>query len=111
MWFLSKVLISALIIAFVSWLAGKKPVLAGFIVALPLVSMLAIIFSYIEYRDTEKINQFAVSILVALPLTLFFFVPFLLNKWIKLNFSLTYLLGLALLLLAYCVHKLLFKLS
>lgn len=111
MWFLTKVLISAFIIAFASWLAGKKPVLAGFIVALPLVSMLAILFSYIEYRDAGKMHQFAVSILVALPLTVSFFVPFLINKWIKVNFSVTYLLGIVCLLLAYCAHKILFKVN
>jgi len=111
MWFLTKVLISGFIIAFASWLAGKKPVLAGFIVALPLVSMLAILFSYIEYRDAGKVHQFVVSILVALPLSLSFFVPFLINKWIKVDFSVTYLLGIVCLLLAYCVHKLLFKMN
>jgi len=35
MFFIVKILISALLIAFASWLAGKKPVLAGFIIALP----------------------------------------------------------------------------
>ncbi|MBI3999480.1 MAG: hypothetical protein HY351_02595, partial [Candidatus Omnitrophica bacterium] len=52
--FLVKLLISSLIIAFVSWLAGKQSILAGFVVALPLVSMLAILFSYLEYRDMDK---------------------------------------------------------
>ena len=107
--FLIKVLISAILIAFASWLAGRQTILAGFIIALPLVSMLAILFSYLEYRDMGKVNQFAVSILVAVPLSLAFFIPFLLNKWFRMNFISTYLFGIACLALAYWGHQLIFR--
>ena len=109
MFFSGKILISALLIAFASWLAGKKPVLAGFIVALPLASMLALIFAYVEHHNMEKINKFAVSVLVAVPLSLTFFIPFLFNKWLKLNFALSFLAGLTFLVLAYFVHSTLLK--
>ena len=107
--FAIKAIMSGIIIAFASWLAGKKPILAGFIVALPLVSILSIVLSYMEYRDMEKINQFALSILVAIPLSLFFFVPFVLNKWLKMNFPFTLALGIGCLALAYFLHRLIFK--
>src|SRR5690606_4868662 len=45
-WPVAKVLISACLIAFASWLSNKKPELAGFIIALPLTSLLALGFSY-----------------------------------------------------------------
>ena len=109
--FAIKVILSGIVIAFASWLAGKKPVLAGFIIALPLASMLAIIFSYAQYKDMAKINQFAVSILVAVPLSLTFFIPFLLNKWLKLSFAWTYLFAIGCVLIAYSVHRLIFKLA
>ena len=109
MTFLIRTVISALLIASVSMLAGKRPALAGFIIALPLTSMLAILFSYVQYKDMAKINQFAESILVAVPLSLVFFVPFLLNKWLKLNFIPTYFLALACLTAAYFLHQLIFK--
>ena len=109
MLFAIKTIMSGIVIAFASWLAGKKPVLAGFIVALPLVSILSIVWSYLEYRDMDKINQFAISILVAVPLSLFFFVPFVLNKWLKMNFPLTLALGMGCLALAYFLHSLLFR--
>ena len=109
MGFIVKALASGAIIAFAGWLAGKRPVLAGFIIALPLMSMLAILFSYLEYKDMGKINQFALSILVAVPLSLFFFVPFLLNKWLKLNFTATYSLAIGCVLAAYALHSLIFK--
>ena len=109
MFFVLKILISASVIAFVSWLSGKRPVLAGFITALPLVTMLAMIFSYWQYRDMDKINQFAASILVAIPLSLTFFIPFVLNRWLKMNFALTYSLAIVCLALSYGVHRFLMK--
>lgn len=109
MFFAAKIFISAFIIAFASWLAGKKPILAGFIIALPLVSILSIILAYLEHHDMEKINQFAVSIFAAIPLSLLFFVPFLLNRWIKLNFTLSFSLGIVLLAGAYFIHSAILK--
>ncbi len=105
MWFGVKVILSALIIASTSWLAGRKPVLAGFLIASPVTSMLGILFAYVQYRDMAKVNEFAVSILIAVPLSLLFFVPFVLNKWIKLNFPMTYILGVGLLALGYLIHS------
>ncbi len=102
--FLLKVVLSAAIIVFASWLAGKNPILAGFIIALPLMSVLSIFFSYWQYRDMDKINQFAVSILVAVPLSLTFFIPFVLNKWLKMGFVLTYGLAIGCLAAAYLLH-------
>lgn len=104
MFFACKIILSGIVIAFASWLAGRKPILAGFIIALPLMSMLSIIFTYVQYKDMDKINQFAVSILFAVPLSLAFFVPFILNKWVKLNFATTYCFALACLTGAYLLH-------
>ena len=108
-WFLTKSLLSGLLIAFASWLAGRRPILAGFIIALPLMSILSIFFSYLEYRDMAKINQFAVSILAAVPLSLSFFIPFLLNRWLKMGFPLTFALALGSVALAYLAHSLIVK--
>ena len=107
--FLVKTLISGLVIAFSSWLAGRKPVLAGFIVALPLVSILSVVLSYWEYRDMEEINRFAVSILVAVPLSLTFFIPFVFNRWFKMSFPITFALAIGCLALAYGAHHWFFK--
>lgn len=101
MLFVIKTIAAGMIIAFTSWLAGRKPVLAGLIVALPLLSMLSILFSYAEYRNMQKINEFAVSILIAVPLSLVFFLPFLLNRWLKMNFFISFSLGVAFICLAY----------
>lgn len=109
MWFVAKIILSGVVIAAASWLAGRRPVLAGFLIALPIMSMLSILFSYLEFKDMEKINQFAVSILAAVPLSLFFFVPFLLNRWLKLGFAATYFLAISCVAAAYFIHAVLFK--
>lgn len=50
-WVFVKVGIAAGVITFASWLAGKKPELAGFIIALPIASLIALVFSYMEHKD------------------------------------------------------------
>jgi hypothetical protein len=105
MWFIVKIFFSAFVIAFASWLSGKKSHLAGFIVALPLISILAILFSYVQYKDMDKVNEFATSILTAVPLSLLFFLPFVLNRWLKWSFIPTYGLGFLLLFLGYLIHR------
>ena len=59
-----KVVIAAIIISFASWLSGKKPELAGFIIALPIASLLALAFSHIEHGDTASSITFAKSIMI-----------------------------------------------
>jgi hypothetical protein len=103
-----KVLLSSAIITFCSWLAGKKPALAGFLIALPISSLLAIAFAQTEWKDPEKSALFARSILVSVPLSLTFFLPFLFVKHLKMPFWGVYSLGLILLVMSYGVHRLIF---
>tara|TARA_B100000965_G_C19498938_1_gene716533 strand:- start:524 stop:859 length:336 start_codon:yes stop_codon:yes gene_type:complete len=103
--FIFKVLLAALIIAFASWLSGKKPELSGFILALPVASIIAIAYSFLEHRNTEKTVLFAKSILVGVPVSYLFFLPFFFAKNLNMNFWLIYGLGLILLLIGYVVHK------
>ena len=103
--FFIKILVAALIIAFSSWLAGQYPKLAGFILALPVASLLAIVFSYVEYNDPEKSVTFAKSILIGVPASYFFFLPFFFAKSLNMNFWLIYVVGLVLLVVAFFIHK------
>ena len=103
--FLAKVLLAALVIAFASWLSGKKPELSGFIIALPIASIIAIAFSYLEHKNTENTVIFAKSILVGIPVSYLFFLPFFFAKNFNMNFWLIYGLGIILLLIGYFVHK------
>ena len=103
--FLSKVLLAALVIAFASWLSGKKPELSGFIIALPIASIIAIAFSYLEHKNTENTVIFAKSILIGVPVSYLFFVPFFFAKNLHMNFWMIYGLGIIHLILGYFVHK------
>ena len=103
--FLAKVLLAASVIAFASWLSGKKPELSGFIIALRIASIIAIAFSYLEHKNTENTVIFAKSILVGIPVSYLFFLPFFFAKNFNMNFWLIYGLGIILLLIGYFVHK------
>ena len=104
--FFVKVLFSAVIISFASWLSVKKPILAGFIIALPLLSILSIAFSYAEHKNLDKTILFAKSIVIGIPASLTFFLPFFFGKTLGLNFITTYCLALFFLILGFIAHKL-----
>ncbi|TNE41005.1 MAG: hypothetical protein EP347_02805 [Alphaproteobacteria bacterium] len=103
--FAAKTLLAALIISFASWLAGKRPELAGFIIALPISTLLALIFSYAEYKDPESSVLFAKSIFVAIPVSLLFFVPFLAAERLAISFPVAYVSGIGLLVAGYYIHR------
>ena len=99
MWLaIGKVIVAAVLISFVSWLAGKKTNLAGFLTALPLTTLLALAFSHIEWGDAKQSVQYAKSVFVAIPVSLLFFVPFLLAQKLNISFWACYFAGIVLLL-------------
>jgi hypothetical protein len=99
-----KIAISACVIAFSSWLSGKKPDLAGFIIALPISTMLVLLFSYAEYHDPAASVRFAKSIFTAIPMSLLFFVPFLLADKLPFGFWGLYASGFTLIVAGYFAH-------
>lgn len=105
MFFIFKVFISAIILSFASWLSLKKPSLAGFVISIPIVSIISIALSYFEHRNIEKTVLFAKSILVGIPVSLMFFIPFFFSKNLSMNFFYIYLLGIILLVLGFFVHR------
>lgn len=107
--FILKLVLSASLISFSTWLAQRRPALAGFLLALPLSSMIAILFLQIESRDSEKTLTFAKSIFSGVPLSLTFFLPFLLSRWIRLPFFGTYLVGVLCLGVSYWIHRRIFS--
>lgn len=105
--FLINLLISATIIASTVWLSRTYPVIAGFIVALPITTMLVLPLSYLQQGSVENTTLLARSIFVAIPVSMTFFVPFLLSTRFGLNFWQTYGLGCVLLVLGFFVHRVL----
>ena len=107
--FILKTVFAALIISLFSYLSGKYPAASGFFIALPLTSLLVLAFSYQEHQDPEAIITFAKSILLGIPFSLLFFLPFILHEKLKMGFWAYYISGLALLTLGFFGHKILMK--
>jgi len=107
-WVVIKVLIAGILISFASWLANKKPILAGFMIALPLTSILALSLNYLEFKDRAKVVIFAKSIFAAVPLSLLFFLPFLFAEKLQFPFWGLMLLGLCGLVAGLFFHRMLF---
>ena len=99
------ILVSACVIGFAAWLYGRFPGIAGFIVALPLATMLVLPLSQLQHGDSENTITLAKSIFVALPITLTFFLPFLVSDRLGLSFWQAYALGCLALLFGYFVHR------
>ncbi|KPK53315.1 MAG: hypothetical protein AMJ63_06875 [Myxococcales bacterium SG8_38_1] len=96
-------LVSAVVIGVAAWISKRYPVTAGFIVALPVATMLVLPLAYLQHRDAGSVFDMARSILIALPITLLFFIPFLMRD--RLPFWGAYAIGCALLPLGYFLHR------
>ncbi len=81
-----KIVIAVSIILDTSWLSGKRPELAGFLTALPLVSILALAFSYTDHGSLTLSAKYARSIIIAVPVSWLFFLPFFLCERLQLSF-------------------------
>jgi hypothetical protein len=103
--FILKTVVAALLISFASWLSGKRPDLAGFIIAMPLLSIIVLVFSYTEHSNPQATIAFAKSIFVGVPISLLFFVPFLLSEKFNISFWGCYFGGMVLLVCGFFLHK------
>lgn len=73
--FAVKTLVSALLIAGVSELAKRSSLMAAFLLALPVTSILSFIWIYVETKDAKKIQKLSYEVLyLVIPSLLFFIV-------------------------------------
>lgn len=105
MTFVLNVLITACVVSFASWLSGRLPALAGFFVALPLASMIVLPLSFREHGSAESTILLAKSIFIAIPVSLTFFLPFLLAERLNLGFWQAYAFGCAALPVGFVLHR------
>ena len=105
MTFAFNVLVSAAVISFASWLSSRLPSTAGFIVALPLATMLVLPLSFREHGSAETSILLAKSIFVAIPISLGFFLPFLLSHRFSLSFWQAYVFGCLALPVGFFIHR------
>jgi hypothetical protein len=91
LYYLIKLSLSAVIIVAVSELAKRQPAWGGLLASLPLVSLLAIIWLYLDTRDALQVSQLSMSIFwLVLPSLLFFLaLPLLLRQGVAFPAALT----------------------
>ena len=96
-----KVLISAVIIVAVTEFSKKSSMVGGILASIPLVSVLAFIWLYIETKDIQKISQLSSSVfwLVIPSLSMFLILPYLLK--LKLDFYLALIISIVVMVLCY----------
>ena len=77
-----KIIISAVLIALISELSKRSVFLGGVLASLPLISILAMIWLYIETKSIQAVTNLSMSIfwLVIPSLTLFLTLPILLKR-------------------------------
>ena len=85
MYFATKVILTALIVAVVSELSRRFTFVSAILIALPLTSILALCWIYYESRDTQKIIDMSYSVFwLVIPSLLFFLLlPLLLKAGVK----------------------------
>ena len=91
-WIITKYLITAGLVVFISEMAKRSDKLGGFIAALPLITLLTLIWLYVEKQSDEKIANHAYYtfwyVIPTLPMFLLF--PYLLPKlgfWVTMGAS------------------------
>lgn len=99
------VILTSTVLSLVLWVSKTNPTLGGFIVSLPISTLIVLAFSKIQNADVGNTFQMAKSIFIAVPATLLFFVPFLVADKLKLTFWSAYFIGIGLLGLSYGTHK------
>ncbi|WP_129709644.1 DUF3147 family protein [Priestia megaterium] len=70
MYSIIKILMSALIIAGVTEMAKRFPTYGGIVAALPIVSLLSIIWLSVQEEKKEVVSQFTLGVLYGLPGTI-----------------------------------------
>jgi hypothetical protein len=106
---LIKLFTSAALIVAISELAKRASWLGGLLASLPIISLLAIVWLYLDTRDVEKISNLSSDIfwLVLPSLTFFIALPLLLRM--KLNFWLSLCIALAVMFACYLLMVALLK--
>lgn len=102
-WYLTKIAITVMLVVAISEISRRSTLLGGILASVPLVSVLAMIWLYVDTHDATRIASLAQSIfwLVLASLPLFIVLPLLLKKGV--NFYLSLGIGLAVMITCYYV--------
>ncbi|MCX4186540.1 DUF3147 family protein [Methylophaga sp. OBS4] len=94
-YYLAKVVITTILIVIISEIAKRSSLIAAVLASIPLVSVLAMIWLYIDTKDVAKVTALATSVfwLVIPSLALFITLPLLLKQGVGFYISLAISIG------------------
>lgn len=98
-WYLTKLVVTAVLIVLISEVSKRSSLIGAILASVPLVSVLAMFWLYVDTKDVEKIASLSSSIfwLVLPSLSLFILLPVLLNKgmdfYLSMGSSLAVMIG------------------
>lgn len=106
-----KVIVSAVLIVLITEISKRSTVIGAILASVPLVSFIAMIWMFIETKDTKRISALSLDIFwLVLPSLLFFVIfPQLLKR--EMNFYLAFALSALVMILGYFVTTILLKLK
>ena len=103
--FVIKVIISALIIAIVSEIAKRYTLLGGLIAAMPITTLLSIIWIYLENKDPVLISNFLTAVVFGTILSFSFFICAIILLKRGINFYIAMLISLFVLFIGAYVYQ------
>ena len=103
MYLIIKTLVSALIVVLVSEIAKKYTWTAAIIVSIPLTSLLAFIWLYLDTKDIQKVIDLSLSTIVMTIPSITFFIVLPLMLKLKQNFTFSLLIAVVSTSLAYII--------
>jgi hypothetical protein len=96
MWLAIKAGIAAAVVVLVSEVSNRHPRVGALLLTLPIVSILAFVFTWQSHRDLDAISRLARETLVLVPLGLPFFVPLAFATRLGLSFWSAFVSGVLL---------------
>lgn len=70
-----KIFITALIITIITEISKRSVTIGGLIAAMPILTIIALLWFYYEKRDNLFMAEFTKSVLAGFPMTVMFFIP------------------------------------
>ncbi len=100
-YYIVKVFITAILVVLISEISKRSSLIGAILASLPVVSILAFIWLYIDTKSVEKISELSIGIfwLVIPSLSLFIALPLLLKS--KVNFYASLIISCAIMVLLY----------
>ncbi|MFA6989205.1 MAG: DUF3147 family protein [Candidatus Gastranaerophilaceae bacterium] len=103
--FIIKIIVSAVVIAFVSEIAKKYTSVGGLIAAMPITTLLTMFWLYFEKKDSLLISNFLYAVVQGVFLTFLFFIPCIILLKKDCNFYLSVFISIIILATGIYIHQ------